>query len=125
LWGTESDSSEEHFAEIASDELEQLKDMLLELGFPADEIEARRHFAAGDRAAARRVRSARGHAAPNGKDTMKMKPATAALIATMNMDIARIQAMNAQSENERLERARRLAAEQDAKFDDALGQGRN
>ena len=50
-----------------------------------------------------------------------MKSPTAQLIATMNVDIAHLQAQNAQRENERLERARRLAAEQDAKLD----QGRN
>lgn len=44
-----------------------------------------------------------------------MKPTAEALIATMNVDIACVQAQNAQRETERLERARRLAAEQDAK----------
>jgi hypothetical protein len=46
LWGTESDSSDDHFQEIGNEELSQLKDMLIELGFPTDEIEARQHFAA-------------------------------------------------------------------------------
>lgn len=32
LWGVESDSSDEHFAEIASDELDALRDILTELG---------------------------------------------------------------------------------------------
>lgn len=48
LWGTESDSGEDHFRGIAKGQFAELRDMLLELGFSANEIEAREHFAADE-----------------------------------------------------------------------------
>jgi hypothetical protein len=54
-----------------------------------------------------------------------MLPTPKVLVAALNADIARLQYEDTKRENERLERARRLAAEQDAKLDEALGQGRN
>ena len=38
LWGIESDSSDEYFDEIFEEEKEQLKDVLLQLGFTEKEI---------------------------------------------------------------------------------------
>lgn len=42
LWNTESDSDEQHFKEIEAEELENLKQVLLELGFSAEDIAAAR-----------------------------------------------------------------------------------
>jgi hypothetical protein len=40
LWGVESDSDEAYFREVEEDELANLRDVLTELGFPAEEIDA-------------------------------------------------------------------------------------
>lgn len=40
LWGIESDSSKEYFREVAQDELANLRDILLEMGFSEAEIDA-------------------------------------------------------------------------------------
>jgi hypothetical protein len=39
LWGIESDSATEYFAEVGAEEVEALRDVLMELGFTAAEIE--------------------------------------------------------------------------------------
>jgi hypothetical protein len=39
LWGIESDSDPEYFAEVGAEEVEALRDVLLELGFSVSEIE--------------------------------------------------------------------------------------
>ncbi len=40
LWGIESDSGDDYFAEVERDELAALRDALTEFGFTADEIDA-------------------------------------------------------------------------------------
>lgn len=39
LWGTESDSGDEYFKEIAEEEKEEVKTILLSMGFNEEEIE--------------------------------------------------------------------------------------